>query len=139
MRHRVRMQRKLVTSPIKISRAGRDAIYEEVMADLTGIDGVMLAISDRDFEKADVLGRRFSDDLQLILDGLRWADGPTGRGEIILRVPDDVLRRVMARIKGRAEQQDERDEAERAIERDRARLVSTTCDEVLAAIGAGPE
>lgn len=57
---------------ITITAAQRDAIYDEVLIHLSGIEGLWLAIEREDYATADRLGREFAD-LTLVLDDLAGA------------------------------------------------------------------
>ena len=117
---------------MRISAAERDALYEQIFVRLSGIDEVWLAAESGDFAAADRVAREFCDDLRLILDDLGWGEG---RGEPLeLVTPPDVLRRVCARIQGRAEVERVEEEAERAENREReeqTRALLDTCRRVL--------
>ncbi len=97
---------------VRITAAERDALYEQIYVRLSGIDGVWLAAQEEDYEAAGRLAREFADDLQLLLDDLGWGEGS---GEPLeLTAPPDVLRRVLTRIQGRAEDQQALEAQERA-------------------------
>jgi hypothetical protein len=119
---------------ITITADQRDALYEVVFLHLSGIEAVVFAAAQRNFEEADRLGRAFSDDLLLVLDDLGW--GEHG-GSVELKSSPDVLRRVLERVRDVAEAED-RDEAEERAElaehQRRNRLVQETCSRVLRAL-----
>lgn len=126
---------------IAITATQRDALYDEVLTHLSGIDGLWLAIEREDFATADRLGREFSDDLTLVLEDLGWGDQSTDASQAVeLTTQTDVLRRVLPQLRARAARHvDTEDEAIKRLrkERSRAQLVMDTCDEVLAAVGEG--
>jgi hypothetical protein len=81
---------------LSITAEARDALYEHILGDLSGIGDVWLAIGAQNFSAAERLGRRYSDDLRLILDDLGWGGG-TGQS-VELTTPPDVLQRVFRRL-----------------------------------------
>jgi hypothetical protein len=88
--------------PITITRAHRDALYEELLTDLTGVGDIYLALSNRDSELAQRLWRRYEPELRL-LDQLGWSPvEPIERFAIDL--PREVLVRALAGLQERAEQ-----------------------------------
>lgn len=120
---------------ITITAAQRDALYDDVLTHLSGIDGLWLAIEREDYATADRLGREFADDLTLILDDLGW--GAESSETVELRTRTDVLRRVLGQLRARAEQHARTEQEaidERREEQSRAQLVVDTCREVLAAL-----
>ncbi len=89
--------------------------------------------------ESDRLGREFADDLTLILDDLGW--GAESSENIELTTHPDVLRRVLAQLRARAERHAHTEQEainELCEERGHAQLVVDTCDEVLAALGRRP-
>lgn len=123
---------------LTITAAQRDALYEHIYIRLSGIEAVWFAVSAGDYEKAESLGREFSDALCLVLDDLGWGEH-RGEEEIELTTPPEVLRQVLRRLRDAAALRIETEERERA---DQARtegaqnqLVRDTCDSVLASIG----
>ena len=123
---------------MRISAAERDALYDQIYVRLSGIDGVWLAAQEEDYETADRLGREFSDDLQLVLEDLRWGEGS---GEPLeLTAPPDVLRRVFTRMRNRAESQQALEEEERAEGRRReeqTQRLMEACRRVLGELDGG--
>jgi hypothetical protein len=120
-----------------ISAVERNALYEQVLLHLSGIDGVWFAIKAEDFATANRLGREFSDDLLLVLDDLGW--GEHGAQSVTLTTSPQVLRRVLKRLRRVATEQrnlaeEERAEAEQ--EADRNALVAAVCERVLAGLEA---
>lgn len=121
---------------VRITAAERDALYEQIVVRLSGIDEVWAAVEAGDYARADRVGREFSDDLRLILDDLGWG---AGSGEPLeLTSPPDVLQRVCARIQGSAEAQRQMEEDERARCQEReeqTQQVLETCRRVLGELG----
>jgi hypothetical protein len=97
---------------VRITAAERDALYEQIIVRLSGIDDVWMAAEAEDFPRANRVAREFSDDLRLLLDDLGW--GASSSEPLELVTPPDVLRRVCTRLRGRAEAQRETEEEERA-------------------------
>jgi hypothetical protein len=126
---------------IAITATQRDALYDEVLTHLSGIDGLWLAIEREDFVTADRLGREFADDLTLVLEDLGWGDESTDASHAVeLTTEVGVLRRVLPQLRARAARHlHTEDQAIRKLrsERSRAQLVMDTCDEVLTAVGEG--
>lgn len=126
---------------VTISHAQRDAVYDQILDRLSGIEDIWLAASTQRYETADRLGREYSDELRLILDDLGWGDGPEGES-IELTTPPDVLRRVFARLRDTtaAERSDRQASwAESRQREERNRLVGEACQTVLAMLGEGEE
>ncbi len=121
-------------SKITLTADQRDAVYEAVYIHLGGIDAVVYAAERGEFEEADQLGWAFADDLLLILNDLGWGDHGSS---IELKSPPALLRRVLKRVRERAEAED-RDEAteraELAEQQRRNRLLQETCIRVLHAL-----
>jgi hypothetical protein len=121
-----------------ITHAQRDALYDQVLDRLSGIEDIWLAASSGRYETADRLGREYSDELRLVLDDLGWGDGP-GLETIELAGAPDVLRRVFGRL--RETVADERahrhaDWIENHELEERTRLVGEACESVLGTLGA---
>jgi hypothetical protein len=117
---------------VRISAAHRDALYEDLLDQLSGIGDLWTVIEREDFDTATRLGRDFSDDLRLILTDLGWGDGP-GRS-VELTVPPEVLERVFSRLRDTAASVRASEEPEWAAARDREernRLVAEVCETVL--------
>jgi hypothetical protein len=120
---------------LTVTAAQRDALYDQVFDQLSGIGDVWLAASTENYEVATRLGREYSDDLRLVLDDLGWGEGSSGTIE--LTTPPDVLRRTLIRLRDAAasldaNQQDERAEVREAEERNR--LVMEACRRVLTSL-----
>jgi hypothetical protein len=101
----------LLQVSVRISAAERDALYEQIHARLSGIDEVWQAAGAQDWETADEVAREFADNLRLIVDDLGWGEG--GGEPLELITPPDVLRRVLTRVQGKAEEQLRVEEEER--------------------------
>ena len=121
----------------EITGEQRDALYEEIVTRLSGIDAVFRVVINGEFEAAQRLARDFADDLQLLVADLGWGER-TDRPAIELTSPPDVLRRVLKRH--------HRSASDRlAIERDQVReakdgeadclLVMGTCQAILEELG----
>jgi hypothetical protein len=120
---------------ITITAAQRDALYDDVLTHLSGIDGLWLVIKREDYATADRFGREFADDLTLIVEDLGW--GAESSKIVELTTPPDVLRRVLGQLRRRAEQHVRTEQEainELREERSRAQFVVETCNRVLAAL-----
>ena len=120
---------------ITITAAQRDALYDDVLTHLSGVGDLWLTIEREDYETADRLGREFADDLTLILDDLGW--GAESSENIELTTQPEVLRRVFAQLRARAERHAQTEQEainELREEHSRAQFVVETCDKVLAAL-----
>ena len=120
---------------VTIGPEQRDALYEHLLDQLGGFEDLLRAVSDDDLEAAYRLGRRLSDSLRLILDGLGWGDHASG--PVDLRMPPEELKRVLRRLREQAItlQESERPEQEEfRASWERTATVRHTCDEVLAAL-----
>ena len=121
---------------ISITAQQRDALYEEIVVRLSGIDAVFLAVKQNDYQRAQRLGREFADDLQLLVDDLGWGESPH-RHDVDLTTPPEVLRRALGRHYESASSRlalecGKAKEAEaEAVE---CQLVMSTCKEVLKAL-----
>jgi hypothetical protein len=99
---------------------------------LTAVDGIWLAVEAEDWDRAQRLGREYSDLLRLLADGLGWGRGSLGPVE--LSSPADVVRGAVEAIRREAgvetgEQRDMRLRvAEAQIDR---RDTIDACDEIL--------
>jgi hypothetical protein len=118
---------------VRITAAERDALFEQIHARLSGIDEVWLAVEAEDWERADRMGREFSDYLRLVVDDLGW--GESSSEALELTTAADVLRRVFTLMQKRAEERREVEEEERAelTEREeRTSQLMEVCRRVLA-------
>jgi hypothetical protein len=122
---------------VVITPAQRDALYEQLVIRLPGIEGVWFAVHQGNFETAERLAREFSDNLGLLVDDLGFGEGS---GEAVeLRTPPDVVRRVLERLRDRAEGRSEVEAKERNEARTLAAenaLVLKTCESLLSALDA---
>lgn len=121
-------------SKITLTADQRDLLYEAVYIHLGGIDAVVYAAENGDFEEADRLGLAFADDLLLILNDLRWGEHGSSTE---LKSPPDLLRRVLERVREVAEAEDRNEEVERAElaeQQRRNQLIRETCSRVLRAL-----
>jgi hypothetical protein len=123
---------------VTITHAQRDALYDQILDRLSGIEDIWIAASTGRYETADRLGREYSDELRLMLDDLGWGAGR--RVETIeLATAPDVLRRIFGRL--RETVADERAHRQggwtddRQLE-ERNWLVGEACQLVLEALGA---
>jgi len=88
--------------PITITRAHRDALYEELLTDLTRVGDIYLALENGDGQLAQRLWRRYDAELRL-LDQLGWSPvEPVERFAIDL--PQELLVRALGGLRERAEQ-----------------------------------
>lgn len=123
----------------------RDALYLQAIAELTLLDDLRQAWETGDVETAFRLGRRCSDCLRLIVDGLGWGDQASSES-VELRIPPVELRRILSRLRDSATLQFESERSEQEAFRatwERAGLVRDTCATKLEeisqeAIGAAP-
>src|SRR5260221_11961891 len=121
----------------------RDALHEQVLTDLSGIDDLRMAYQAEDFEKAERLGIEFGDELRLMQD-LGWGYAPAGKA-ITLTMPPEQLHRLFSRLRSAAEDMradEEREEAEveneaRAFQ-ERARRVTPAWQNGLYALDRNP-
>lgn len=125
--------------PVVISSEQRDALYDQILVRLSGIEDIWVAASSENYETADRLGREYSDELRLVLDDLGWGNGPELKTMIELTTEPDVLRRVLGRLgEAAAAEREYRQSAwveNRKLE-ERNRLVGETCRLVLTALDA---
>jgi len=122
---------------LTITKAQRDALYDQILDRLSGIGDVWLAVGAKNYDAARRLGRDYSDDLRLVTDDLGWGEGVPGGIE--LTTPPDVLRRVFGRlhdsaVSHTASQAHEWAEAKEMEERNR--VVTEVCRNVLANLDA---
>jgi hypothetical protein len=119
-----------------ITHAQRDALYDQILDRLSGIEDIWLAASTGRYETADRLGREYSDELRLVLDDLGWGDGPDVE-TIGLTTAPEVLCRVFGRLRDTVAEERAHRQAgwieNRELE-ERNRLVSEACESVLEAL-----
>ena len=117
---------------LTITAEQRDALYDQVLDRLSGIGDIEIAIDVEDYDRAERLGREFSDDLRLLLDDLGIGEG-TGE-PVELSSSPVVLRRVLPRLSELAEAHTsalDEEVAEVQGLKDRNRLVAEACKTVL--------
>ena len=133
-------RRRERTVAITINRSERDAIYQEVLTDLTGVGDIDIALRNDDYETARRDRRRCEDDMRL-LDDLGWVPDQD-RDEFELTMPPDGLARVLERLNASAgatlhshivEPNEQREIAERALR------AQTAYGNVLAQLAWPPE
>jgi hypothetical protein len=120
---------------LTITKAQRDALYDQILDRLSGIGDIETAIEAERYEDAERIGREYSDDLRLLLDDLGIGDGD---GEPVeLTTPPQVLGRVLPRLRRSADNYSAGLESE-LVEvqeiRERNRLVSEACETVLSGL-----
>jgi len=114
---------------VALSATQRDALYRQVLAELTALDDLRQAWENGDIEAAYRLGRRCSDCLRLIVDGLGWGEQSSSES-VELRIPPAELTRIFSRLRDSATLQYEAERADQEEFRanwDRAGLVRDTC------------
>lgn len=116
--------------PITITRAQRDAIWADLVADLSAIGDIDIALRHDEWAKARELRTRFEQDMRL-LDDLGWGQHDPGEQFALTIAPDD-LTRTLQRLYDSAEQhahthllQSGIDEAIRSM-----RAISTVLDQL---------
>jgi hypothetical protein len=114
--------------PLTITRRERDAIYQEVMTDLSGIGDIWIVLRKRDYETAQAYRRRFEDDMRL-LDDLGWSDDAPGE-RFTITMPERDLARALRRLNEMAEISLRGDESEAAVS-ERLRIAQAVYGEVL--------
>ena len=116
-----------------ITTSERDALYDQVLARLSGFGDLWLEVKGERFDEAERLGRELSDDLLLVSAGLGWGDGDGEKVE--LRLPAGVLRRALSRHCGLALDRDATEVPERTElqeEKERNEEIVKACRHVLA-------
>lgn len=121
----------------QITREERDALYEQVVTRLTGMDDVRVAAERGDFDAADRLAREYRDYLTVLVNDLGWGTVQQ-RERIMLVTPREVLRRFFRRIldsagESRAAQSEQRDEERRLAKADD--LLERTSQRLLRRLG----
>ncbi|HEV7771635.1 MAG TPA: hypothetical protein VGO66_13385 [Solirubrobacterales bacterium] len=114
----------------RITKDQRDALYDVILSRLIAIDDLWRAIDAEEFEKAERLGREYTDLLLLILNDLGWGSD----GEALeLTMPVEDLRRVFGLFHERAARAfpiEQAEEAEVREAREENQLVLDACKEV---------
>lgn len=114
---------------VALTAPQRDALYRQVIAELTLLDDLRQAWEISDVETAYRLGRSCSDCLRLIVDGLGWGEQASSESTE-LRIPPAELTRILSRLRDSATLQYEAerpDQEEFRANWDRAGLVRDTC------------
>jgi hypothetical protein len=116
---------------IALSPVQRDAMYELVRDELMDIGALLRAIERNDLESAYRLGRKFSDDLRLIMDGLGW--GERCGVAVELSIPAAELRSILIRLRDRAASlyESERPNEDEMQIWERTGLARDTCTELI--------
>lgn len=120
---------------ITIHREQRDAIYDEVMTDLTGSGDVWVLLQSGDYEAAKRIRRRLADDMRL-LDDLGWEPQQDRDGfELTMEVPDlaRALRTLNENARSTLSEQINKP-IDEAVLAQRALVAQTTYGDVLAQI-----
>ena len=81
---------------IKLNREQRDAIYGELVLDLSGTGDIRVNLDGEDYDAAQRLRRRYEDDMRL-LDDLGW-EPDQDRDEFEVTMGHDELARVLRRL-----------------------------------------
>lgn len=81
---------------IKLNREQRDAIYGELVLDLSGTGDIRINLDGEDYDAAQRLRRRYEDDMRL-LDDLGWEPEQDG-DEFQVTMDHDELARVLRRL-----------------------------------------
>ena len=124
---------------LTITADQRDALYDQIVDRLNGIDDIWLAVRAENYELAERLGRAYSDDLRLVTDDLGWGDGPGGPVE--LSTPPDVLHRALSRLRDAAMSHaasQEKEWSEFRQSEERNHLVVEACSQVLTDLAQRP-
>lgn len=107
---------------IRIDREQRDAIYSEIMVDLSGTGDICIGLGRGDYDSARRHRRRFEDDMRL-LDDIGWEPDPD-RDEFELTVSPGQLARALRALTANTratlhthivEAIEEREQVERAV------------------------
>jgi hypothetical protein len=119
---------------ITLTAEQRNIIYGRLLLRLGGIDGIVYAANEKDFDRAERLGREFAD-LLVVLGDLGFGAG-TG-AEVEVTASAEVFRRVLERVHDGANTQAdgegiEIEDAQTA--RADTQIVLTTCESLLATV-----
>lgn len=112
-----------------ISAEQRDLLYERIYRHLAGVDSLWHAVSDGKFEEADRLSLELCDELTLVVKDLGWGERDDDR-PIALQTPPEIVRRVLERLCGEAEELDQAIDLREVA--DENRQLITACKELLA-------
>lgn len=119
---------------ITITAKERDALYEEILTRISGIDVIYRAAQDGELEKARERAREYADLLLLVLNDLGWGDVAPSREDIELTTTPDVLCRSLNHLLGSAADQlalEEREQAKSRAEMSEVQFIVDTCVELL--------
>jgi hypothetical protein len=128
---------------IMISRAHRDALYDELLTDLHRFRELGRLVfgngaDEPDPEDCERIGRRLTDALRLIQDGgIGWGY-PEGDDPVYLTLPHDELRRIMLDQRRRfavAHQARQRDKESTQAEWDQLERAREVCVDILGQLG----
>jgi hypothetical protein len=122
---------------LTITKAQRDALYDQILDRLSGIGDIEVAIEAGNYTAAKRLSREYSDDLRLLVDDLGF--GERDDEPVELTTSPEVLCRVLPRMRELATGYTASQESERAEAREleeRNRLVAEACQRVLSDLGA---
>lgn len=82
--------------PVTIDRRHRQAIYELLVCDLSGVGDIYLALREPDADYARQLRARFEQDMRL-LDDLGW-HGAVAREAFAITMPEQQLTQLLRRL-----------------------------------------
>jgi hypothetical protein len=119
-------------STVRVSAEERDALHDLLLDKLSGIDDLGLAISRKDFRKAEYLAQLYHDYLTVVLVDLGWRDHGDAAGRFTS--PPEVLARVCGRLREAAESPHDFLEKDRSAAEElegRNRLVLEACNRLL--------
>lgn len=122
---------------VTITAEERDALYDEILTRLGGIDTVHKAAVNREYVTAAERAREFTDHLLLVLNDLGWGDTKASSESIELTTPPDVVRRSMSRLLCSAADQlglDEDRQAAEKAEMSGMKFLAATCAGVINAL-----
>jgi hypothetical protein len=120
---------------IRVTAEQRNILHQQLMARLGGIDAIVYAVDEKNFDLAERLSREFSD-LLLVLNELGLGAG-TGT-EVEVTVPREAVRRVLERVHSDATLRGQDESVElQEVEESRAETleVANTCEILLGAMG----
>jgi hypothetical protein len=118
---------------LTISAEQGDALRGQIAARLSGIGDVWIAYAAADYEAAERLGLRYSDELRILGDDLGW--DRRDEGPIELTTPPEFLVRALRRLRDAAAAEESALDPERLALRESAqhtRRVVEACGQVLA-------
>jgi putative protein kinase ArgK-like GTPase of G3E family len=112
---------------VTITRAQREALYQEMLTDLSGVGDIYITLNAGNGDGARRLWQRFDAELRL-LDQLGW-DAADPREQVAVDLRPGSLVRVLAHMQERAEHT----VSEELADRDENRAIAQRAVEVLAA------